>query len=134
MLAVSTKICAPEFRICAGLIGFGVQHSADKVGLRADNDGRVGFHNAGFFAGDTCLVAAQKFGMIHIDGCYCAAGGGDDIGGVIASAEADFYDADISSAFGEGKKSGGCSGFKKRERLTCIGLTHAGQNIDEAFI
>ena len=103
----------PHFDVGFGLLRFCVEHGIDQIALNAANHGRMGFHDPGFFAGNSGEVSSQKFGVIIINRRNGAAGRTDHICGVITPAKPDFDEGHICGAFGKGQIGGGGRGLKK---------------------
>ena len=81
--------------------GFGFGREA------AEDDGDIGFDDAGFFAGDFFEGVAEEFLVVEGDGGDDGELGEDDVGGVEAAAEADFDEGDVHFFAGEVEEGDG---------------------------
>ncbi len=120
-----------------GVIEWGVSFASDRGNffahawfVCAEDDGDVGFDDAGFFGGDLFKCVAEPIAMVESDASDDGEGGLADVGGVEATAEARFEDGPVGAGrvideegdggecFEEGEvlEGGGC-GFERGEAL-----------------
>ena len=116
----------------------------------AEDDGDVGFDDAGFFGGDLFECVAEPIAMVEADAGDDGEGGLADVGGVEAAAEACFEDGPVGAGvviyeerdggecFEEGEvlEGGGC-GFERGEAVggaVECGVVERGAVEEEAFV
>src|SRR5205085_12285734 len=91
------------------------------IGLSADDADNITLEDAGLLMRDRRQRIAQILLMIVVDGCNDGEGRScDDIGGVEASAEADFEKHIVGGLVREGEERRRRRDLKKRDRLAAI--------------
>ena len=83
----------------------------------AEDDGDVGFDDAGFFCGDLFESVAEPIAMVEADARDDGEGRLTDVGGVEASAEACFEDGPIGAGRVINEEGDGREGFEEGEVL-----------------
>ena len=99
--ALVGDVAADEAEGGAGALGGALDDRQGVRGLGGADRGDAGLDDGGLLRGDLGQGAAEDVDVIEAEAGDGAGGGGDDVGGVEAAAEADFDDAEVDFVSGE---------------------------------